>query len=315
MNIAVYVTSNYANYDRLSQMLSKCLRRYTTDPVILTSISKSTKPGHGNLLVKRYADENHLRCKVYETEWAKWRRSAGSIASYHMNHNSERAVVMWDGLSKGCRNFLQLARRLRRPCDLIRVNPNDGVEVPPKDIQPETPLTHGGVVRPSSPNQPVRTPPQSGTQQQMPTPGPATPRPDTASPVPEPTSQASAPQPPDTAPGQPPVQPGGAGTPQGEPSTSAQVNPPATGTATAKAAATTTQGSQPVTAPTANATQPNVPPPPPSNGQTPTGGTQTGTTTSGTPPANTPQNGGMQNSQPPASEQTIEQLSGSESED
>lgn len=315
MNIAVYVTSNYANYDRLSQMLTKCLRRYTTDPVILTSISKSTKPGHGNLLVKRYADENHLRCKVYETEWAKWRRSAGSIASYHMNHNSERAVVMWDGLSKGCRNFLQLARRLRRPCDLIRVNPNDGVEVPPKDIQPETPLTHGGVVRPSSPNQPVRTPPQSGTQQQMPTPGPATPRPDTTSDVPEPTTQASAQPPTATAPGQPAVQSGGREPSNGNPPAPTQENPPATGTTAAQDAAPSAQGNQPATAPTSNGTPPVNPPPSPSNAKNPTGGAQVGQTPGATPPSNTPQGTGPKNSPPPASEQTIEQLSGSDGED
>lgn len=124
MNIAVYVTSNYSNYDELSKLLTSYIRKYTNSPILLTAHSKSTKPDHGNLLVKRYADENHIRCKVYETEWDKWNRSAGSIASYHMNHNSERSIVFWDGLSKGCRNFLLMTQRLRRPCDLIRVNPN-----------------------------------------------------------------------------------------------------------------------------------------------------------------------------------------------
>ena len=124
MNIAVYVTSNYSNYDELSKLLTSYIRKYTNSPILLTAHSKSTKPDHGNLLVKRYADENHIRCKVYETEWDKWNRSAGSIASYHMNHNSERSIVFWDGLSRGCRNFLLMTQRLRRPCDLIRVNPN-----------------------------------------------------------------------------------------------------------------------------------------------------------------------------------------------
>jgi len=133
MNIGVYVTSNYANYDRLSKMLTTYIRKYTTSPVILTALSPSTKPDHGNNLVKRYADENHIRCKVYETEWNKWKRSAGSIVSYHMNHNSERSFVFWDGLSKGCRNYLNMTRRMRRPCDLIRVNPNDGVETSPSE--------------------------------------------------------------------------------------------------------------------------------------------------------------------------------------
>ena len=133
MNIGVYVSSNYSNYDRLSKMLTSYIRKYTTSPVILTALSPSTKPGHGNNLVKRYADENHIRCKVYETEWNKWKKSAGSIASYHINHNSERSLVFWDGLSKGCRNYLNMTNRLRRPCDLIRVNPNDVEKTSPSE--------------------------------------------------------------------------------------------------------------------------------------------------------------------------------------
>lgn len=140
MNIAVYVTSNYSNYDRLSKMLSSYIRKYTTSPVLITALSPSTKPNHGNLLVKRYADENRIRCKVYETEWNKWKKSAGSIASYHMNHNSERSIVFWDGLSRGCKNYLMMTQRLNRPCDLIRVNPNDGVEVAPKNPALKEPL-------------------------------------------------------------------------------------------------------------------------------------------------------------------------------
>ena len=164
MNIAVYVTSNYQNYDKLSQLLNTYLRKYTTTPVIITAFSTSTKPNHGNLLVKKYADDNRIKCKVYETNWSKWKKSAGSIASYHMNHNSERSIVFWDGLSKGCKNYLKMTQRLHRPCDLIRVNPNDIAEIKPKEpITPPKPTTQNNQQQ-NAQQQPQNTNTQSTSQ-------------------------------------------------------------------------------------------------------------------------------------------------------
>jgi hypothetical protein len=133
MNIAVYVTSKYNNYEELSKLLDDHIRKVTTSPVLLL-----TDTGEGNKLVKQYADDHNIQSKIYSTEWGRFGHTAGVIAVYHMLHNSERGICLWNGLSRGCRAFLKMSQRLNRNVDLIRVTIS-AVNTPTAPQQPEQP--------------------------------------------------------------------------------------------------------------------------------------------------------------------------------
>lgn len=133
MNIAVYVTSKYNNYEELSKLLDDHIRKVTTSPVLLL-----TDTGDGNKLVKQYADDHNIQSKVYSTEWGRFGHTAGVIAVYHMLHNSERGICLWNGLSRGCRAFLKMSQRLNRNVDLIRVTIS-AVNTPTEPQQSEQP--------------------------------------------------------------------------------------------------------------------------------------------------------------------------------
>lgn len=130
MNIGVYVSSQYGDYYDFSERLSRILKRYTSSPVLLGVYSNMKDTGYE--LLRRYAEEHRIRLKTYTAEWkrtddrrfiGKRKQSLGGvIAIYHCVHNSERTIAFNSG-GKGTAAFIRMSARLRRPCDVIKVDP------------------------------------------------------------------------------------------------------------------------------------------------------------------------------------------------
>ena len=131
MNIGVYVSSQYGDYYEFSQLLSKQIRKYTQNPVLLGVISNNKDTGYE--LLRRYAEEHRIHLKAYTAEWKRTddrrfrskkngKSLGGVIAIYHCVHNSERTIAFNSG-GKGTAAFIKMSNRLHRPCDVIAVNP------------------------------------------------------------------------------------------------------------------------------------------------------------------------------------------------
>ena len=130
MNIGVYVSSQYGDYYDFSERLSRILKRYTSTPVLLGVYSNMKDTGYE--LLRRYAEEHRIHLKTYTAEWkriddrrfiGKRKQSLGGvIAIYHCVHNSERTIAFNSG-GKGTAAFIRMSARLRRPCDVIKVDP------------------------------------------------------------------------------------------------------------------------------------------------------------------------------------------------
>ena len=131
MNIGVYVSSQYGDYYEFSQLLSKQIRKYTQNPVLLGVISNNKDTGYE--LLRRYAEEHRIHLKAYTAEWRRaddrrfrskknGKSLGGVIAIYHCVHNSERTIAFNSG-GKGTATFIKMSNRLHRPCDVIAVNP------------------------------------------------------------------------------------------------------------------------------------------------------------------------------------------------
>ncbi len=130
MNIGVYVSSQYGDYYDFSERLSRILKRYTSSPVLLGVYSNTKDTGYE--LLRRYAEEHRIHLKTYTAEWkrtddrrfiGKRKQSLGGvIAIYHCVHNSERTIAFNSG-GKGTAAFIRMSARLKRPCDVIKVDP------------------------------------------------------------------------------------------------------------------------------------------------------------------------------------------------
>lgn len=137
-NVGVYVTSRYKDYEEFKVTLDEALSKYlpTGKPnALVTGSSKSNTAGNG--LVRRYAFEKGIPCRVFETQWANniptkpgKKNTAGVRANAMIIKNSNACVLFWtptsiakwDFMSGGCYNFRKMCGKLQRELIPIKVD-------------------------------------------------------------------------------------------------------------------------------------------------------------------------------------------------
>lgn len=66
-----------------------------------------------------WAKGNNIPIKLFPADWDKFGKSAGPIRNKHMAQYCDRAIVFWDGLSKGSANMINELKRFNKPYNVI----------------------------------------------------------------------------------------------------------------------------------------------------------------------------------------------------
>lgn len=148
--VGVYVTSRYKNYPEFKVTLDEALKKYipTGKPnALCTGSSKGNESGNG--LVKKYAFEHGIPCRVFETQWANniptkpgKKNTAGVRANAMIIRNSNAcvlfwaptAIAKWDFRSGGCYNFRKMCGKMGRELIEVKVDIYKPIE---NDIEDE----------------------------------------------------------------------------------------------------------------------------------------------------------------------------------
>lgn len=62
-------------------------------------------------LGERFAKDADIPLEIYPANWNKFGKSAGFIRNAEMADRAEALIALWDGISKGTGNMIDLARR------------------------------------------------------------------------------------------------------------------------------------------------------------------------------------------------------------
>jgi hypothetical protein len=148
--VGVYVTSRYKNYPEFKVTLDEALKKYipTGKPnALCTGSSKGNESGNG--LVKKYAFEHGIPCRVFETQWANniptkpgKKNTAGVRANAMIIRNANAcvlfwtptAIAKWDFMSGGCYNFRKMCGKMGRELIEVKVDIYKEIE---KDVEDE----------------------------------------------------------------------------------------------------------------------------------------------------------------------------------
>lgn len=121
MKIGIYVTSRFNSYKKISAILDKALQGEQVDEIVC---GDSGKPDDANRLIPRYAQDRNIPFKVFNAEWERLGKTSGVISNAHIANRSDKMIALWDGGSRGCRNFIVMAKRYNKPIVAKSVNPN-----------------------------------------------------------------------------------------------------------------------------------------------------------------------------------------------
>jgi hypothetical protein len=66
-----------------------------------------------------WAKQNNIPVKLFPADWDKFGRSAGPIRNKHMAEYCDRAIVFWDGQSRGSQNMINELKRFNKAYHVI----------------------------------------------------------------------------------------------------------------------------------------------------------------------------------------------------
>ena len=153
-SIGVYVTSRYRNYPEFKTTMDEAIKKYVSEGkpgALCTGSSKSNAAGNG--LVKRYAFERGIPCRIFETQWANnipkkpgKKNTAGVRANAMIIRNSNACILFWtptsiskwDFMSGGCFSFRKMCGKMQRQLIDIKVDIYKPIEQDVDDTELKT---------------------------------------------------------------------------------------------------------------------------------------------------------------------------------
>lgn len=71
-------------------------------------------------LGRQWAQRGNRRIKAFRPDWQRHGKAAGPIRNRQMAEYADRAVVFWDGKSRGSKNMIEEMQRLGKPVEVVR---------------------------------------------------------------------------------------------------------------------------------------------------------------------------------------------------
>ncbi len=112
LRLIIAGSRNFENYQLLESSLDEFIERNSIgdpDPgvIIISGLAKGA-----DLLGVQYAKQKGYQVEEFPANW-KLGRSAGPKRNLEMAKSANACIVLWDGVSKGTANMIELAKRFR----------------------------------------------------------------------------------------------------------------------------------------------------------------------------------------------------------
>ncbi|MBV5330762.1 MAG: DUF2493 domain-containing protein [Chlorobium sp.] len=114
MKTAVVGSRNFQDFALLKQILEE----YEIS-VIVSGGAKGA-----DALGEKYAHENQIPTMIFKPDWKRLGRGAGPARNKTIVENAEFIIAFWDGISKGTKSSINIAKKLNKPLRIVRIEPS-----------------------------------------------------------------------------------------------------------------------------------------------------------------------------------------------
>lgn len=97
---------DFNDYHLLERTMDHLLSNITADVVVVCGMARGA-----DTLGEQYAKARGYRVDYYPADWDKHGRSAGYRRNEQMAQNADALVAFWDGMSRGTKSMIDLARQ------------------------------------------------------------------------------------------------------------------------------------------------------------------------------------------------------------
>lgn len=97
------------------------LLRTTLDVFAVTEVVCGKAKG-ADSLGEKWAKENHIQVKEFPADWDRYGKKAGYVRNEEMGYYCDKAIIFWDGVSRGTHSMIQIMKKLQKPCKVVLYN-------------------------------------------------------------------------------------------------------------------------------------------------------------------------------------------------
>ncbi len=72
-----------------------------------------------------FAKSNGIKLTLFLPEYSRYGRAAPIVRNKKIVDYADKIVVFWDGVSRGTLSVIKYAKKLGKPCEIVRVSPLD----------------------------------------------------------------------------------------------------------------------------------------------------------------------------------------------
>jgi len=109
MKVAVIGGRKFDDYERLK----KVLNQFNITRIISGGANGADK------LSERYATEKNIQTEIYLPDWDLFGKKAGFLRNTTIIENSEVVIAFWDGKSRGTRDSIGKANKLKKDTFIV----------------------------------------------------------------------------------------------------------------------------------------------------------------------------------------------------
>lgn len=112
MALAVIGSRTFQDYS----YLKKTLQEYEGIQLIVSGGARGA-----DFLAEKYAREFNVPIRIYVPDWQKYGKAAGPIRNRLIIDAADHVVAFWDGVSKGTKSSIDMAKEKGIPCDIYLI--------------------------------------------------------------------------------------------------------------------------------------------------------------------------------------------------
>jgi hypothetical protein len=117
MKIAIIGSRDFTDYELLSEKLHKFLNlEYKESYTIISGEARGA-----DSLAEQFAEDFKIDKTIFKADWNKLGKAAGFIRNVDIIENCDIVFAFWDGVSKGTKHSINLAKKMKKDTIIIYV--------------------------------------------------------------------------------------------------------------------------------------------------------------------------------------------------
>ena len=109
LNVIIAGSRSFDDYQKLTTACDNILKGVAADTKITVF---SGGAGGTDSLGERYAQAKGYQLKRFPADWEQYGKSAGPVRNHHMAKDADIVICFWNGLSKGTKHMIGVAKKL-----------------------------------------------------------------------------------------------------------------------------------------------------------------------------------------------------------